>query len=42
MFGLPAVTSWVLFGSMGFWILYTAIFMILTRKWPKDSEGGEE
>ena len=42
MFGLPAATSWVLFGSMAFWIIYTAVFMVMTRKWPKEDEGADQ
>jgi len=38
MFGLPATTALVLFGFPAFWIIYTIVFLIVTRKWGKDKE----
>lgn len=43
MFGLPAATSWVLFGFPAFWIIYTVVFLIKSKNWPDDSDhGGSE
>ncbi len=38
MFGLPTTTALVLFGFPAFWIVYTIVFLIVTRKWGKDKE----
>ena len=40
MFGLPTETALLVFGFPLAWIVYTAIFMAVTRDW--DQDGGEE
>ena len=47
MFGLPFTTSLVVFGFPAFWILYTVVFLYLSRDWPDDveiqeKEGGKD
>ena len=36
MFGLPIETALLVFGFPVFWILYTIVFMVVTRGWGKD------
>ena len=38
MFGLPGLTTLVLFGFPLFWIAYTIIFWVKTRNWEDDGE----
>ena len=33
MFGLPIVTAAILMGVIGFWIVYTAAFYVISRNW---------
>jgi hypothetical protein len=40
MFGLPAETALLLFGFPVFWLLYTLIFLYVSRDWRDD--GGPE
>ncbi|MFQ5982868.1 MAG: hypothetical protein ACE5KS_05790 [Woeseiaceae bacterium] len=45
MFGLPIGTALLLFGFPLFWVLYTVVFLIVTRGWGRDSaaeDGAEE
>ena len=42
MLGLPAATSWILFGFPAFWIIYTVVFFISTRNWPDDPDNYED
>jgi hypothetical protein len=42
MFGLPIETVLLLFGFPLFWILYTVIFLFVTRDWDKDSAAGDD
>ncbi len=42
MFGLPAATSWVLFGFPAFWVVYTIVFFVKSRNWPDDNDGNDE
>jgi len=42
MFGLPGTTVLVLFGFPIFWIIYTIIFLIVSRKWGKVEKGGKK
>ena len=42
MFGLPGITAAVLFGFPIFWIVYTIIFFVKSKDWPKDVETEEE
>ena len=37
MFGLPLETTLLLFGFPLFWIGYTAIFLLVTRNWERDT-----
>jgi len=44
MFGLPATTTAIMVGVLGFWVLYTLVFYVTTRGWSvedvdADSEG---
>ncbi len=41
MFGLPTTTTLLLLGFPLFWVLYTAVFLWLSRDWPqRDREQG--
>lgn len=43
MLGLPLETALIMGGVIGFWILYTAIFVWVTRSWDaEDRASGEE
>ncbi|MFP4562705.1 MAG: hypothetical protein ACLFRY_05270 [Spirochaetia bacterium] len=42
MFGLPIGTTLVLVGFPAFWIVYTIVFLIMSRNWPDDQEIYEE
>lgn len=42
MFGLPGTTALVLFGFPAFWIIYTIVFLYVTRNWSKDDIGGKQ
>ncbi len=33
MFGLPTFTLLILFGVPAFWVLYTVVFLVRTRRW---------
>ena len=37
MFGLPLSTTLLLFGFPLFWIIYTVVFLFLTRNWRDDA-----
>ena len=37
MFGLPIETSLLVFGFPLLWIIYTFVFMRMTRNWESDS-----
>jgi len=37
MFGLPIETALLVFGFPVFWILYTIVFMVVTRDWGRDT-----
>ncbi len=42
MFGLPLSTTLLVFGFPVFWIVYTLVFLWLTRRWERrqpDEEG---
>ena len=39
MLGLPTGTAIVLLGFPLFWIVYTAGFLLLSRRWKGDDEG---
>lgn len=41
MFGLPIETALLVFGFPLFWILYTMVFMLVTRDWDKDAAGDD-
>ncbi len=42
MFGLPIATTILVFGFPVFWILYTAIFLLVSRDWDEDSPDGDD
>ncbi len=42
MFGLPLETSLLVFGFPVFWILYTIVFLVVSRGWGKDSSAGND
>lgn len=42
MFELPLSTTLLVFGFPAFWIVYTIVFIYLTRKWGKDGSDLEE
>jgi hypothetical protein len=37
MFGLPLETTLLVFGFPLLWIVYTAIFLLVTRNWEHDT-----
>lgn len=41
MFGLPTTTALLVFGFPLFWILYTIVFLVVTREWDKEGAGDE-
>jgi len=42
MFGLPLSTTLLVFGFPAFWVAYTIGFLIVTRKWDRDSASRDE
>ena len=42
MFGLPLETSLLVFGFPVFWILYTIVFLVVSRDWGNDSSAGND
>lgn len=42
MFGLPIETALLVFGFPVFWILYTIVFLILSRDWRADTADGND
>ena len=36
MFGLPAATAVAIFGVAGFWVVYTIVFLIISRGWERE------
>ena len=41
MFGLPLETTLIVFGFPVFWIVYTIIFLVRTRRWERDERNDE-
>lgn len=42
MFGLPVETALLVFGFPVFWILYTIVFLVVTRDWGRDNVDGDD
>lgn len=42
MFGLPFGTTLLVFGFPLFWILYTAVFLLVSRHWSREEAGEGE
>lgn len=42
MFGLPLETALLVFGFPLFWILYLAVFMVLSRNWDEETATGDD
>ncbi|WP_154402212.1 hypothetical protein [Ornithinimicrobium cavernae] len=43
MFGLPATTTAIMIGVLGFWVVYTVVFYISTSNWSvEDAEDDHE
>lgn len=40
MFGLPAETALIVFGFPLFWIVYTIVFLVRTRRWDAEEKDG--
>jgi len=38
MFGLPVSTTLVVFGFPLFWVLYTIVFLLVSKNWSDDGE----
>lgn len=36
MFGLPTFTTIVILGVPAFWVIYTVVFMWLSREWSRE------
>jgi len=41
MFGLPLETTLLVFGFPAFWILYTIVFLVVSRDWEADTPGDD-
>lgn len=41
MFGLPIETALLVFGFPAFWILYTIVFLVVSRDWEEDTLGDD-
>lgn len=41
MFGLPTFTTIVILGVPVFWVIYTGVFMWLSRGWSQEDTGEE-
>jgi hypothetical protein len=37
MFGLPIETNILVFGFPIFWVIYTFVFLFISRRWPEES-----
>ncbi|MDO5738650.1 MAG: hypothetical protein Q4P07_00710 [Ornithinimicrobium sp.] len=43
MFGLPATTTAIMVGVLGFWVVYTLVFYFSTKNWAvEDADGDHE
>ncbi len=42
MFELPLGTALLLLGFPLFWVAYTVIFLLATRKWSQETDGPED
>jgi hypothetical protein len=42
MFGLPFETLLLVFGFPVFWILYTIVFLVMSKDWVKDDAAGDD
>ena len=42
MFGLPVETALLVFGFPVFWILYTIVFLILSKDWAKEDVASDD
>ena len=42
MFDLPFGTTLLVFGFPAFWILYTLVFLWVTRRWERNSADDED
>jgi hypothetical protein len=42
MFGLPTETFLLVFGFPVFWILYTAVFVYVSRDWHREEESEDD
>jgi type III secretory pathway component EscV len=42
MFGLPVATALLVFGFPVFWILYTIVFLVVTRDWGSENVDGDD
>jgi hypothetical protein len=42
MFDLPLGTTLLVFGFPAFWILYTLVFLLVTRRWEQDASDQED
>lgn len=41
MFNLPTFTVVALFGVGGFWVIYTLVFLWLSRGWDREDVGAD-
>jgi len=42
VFGLPVETALLVFGFPVFWILYTIVFLVLSKDWVKEDVAGDD
>jgi len=42
MFGLPIETTLLVFGFPIFWVIYTIVFLVVSRDWDRDGVAGDD
>lgn len=42
MFGLPTTTTIIMVGVLGFWVVYTAVFYVISRNWSVEDVDGDD
>lgn len=42
MFGLPTFTTAIILGVPTFWVIYTVVFMWMSRGWKREDMEGEK
>lgn len=42
MFGLPLETTLLVFGFPIFWIVYTIVFLLMSKHWDRDASASDD